>query len=88
VVIEGFQISGKGCLFCNEKESVSHMLFECVVAKSAWEIVCKATGISVGRAYEYVGLCNKKYGTVNMINAAVCWGIWKLRNSLCFQDVA
>jgi hypothetical protein len=32
-------------------------------------------------------LCNQKYGVVNMITSAVCWGIWKLRNALCFQGV-
>jgi hypothetical protein len=32
-------------------------------------------------------LCNKKFGIVNVFSAAFCWGIWKLRNGLCFHGV-
>jgi hypothetical protein len=70
-------VEDSSCLFCDEKESVTHLLFEYVVAKSAWEIVSVATGCNVGVDYESIAklwLCNKRFGTVNMINAAVCWG--------------
>jgi hypothetical protein len=33
-------------------------------------------------------LCNKRFGGINIINAALCWSIWKLRISLCFHGVS
>jgi hypothetical protein len=63
-------------MFCDKKESVSHLLFECVVAKYAWEVVNEATRCRVGGDYESIAklcLCNKKFGNVNMVIAAVCW---------------
>jgi hypothetical protein len=48
-------------------------------------------GFDLGTDYESIAklsLCNKKIGVINLISSAVCWGLWKLRNALCFQDVA
>jgi hypothetical protein len=33
-------------------------------------------------------LCNKRFGGINIINAAVCWSIWKLIISLRFHGVS
>jgi hypothetical protein len=33
-------------------------------------------------------LCNKKNGIVNAFSSALCWGLWKLRNSVCFHGAA
>jgi hypothetical protein len=33
-------------------------------------------------------LCNKRFGVANIVTSAVYWSIWKMINSLCFQDVA
>jgi hypothetical protein len=30
----------------------------------------------------------QKIGVINIISSAMCWSLWKLRNALCFQDVA
>jgi hypothetical protein len=79
------------CLFCNESESIAHLFFECVVAKQAWLMLAEVIGFNVGLDYETMAtcwLCNTKYGVVNMLSAALCWGIWKLRNSLCFQGMS
>jgi hypothetical protein len=48
-------------------------------------------GVNLGEDYESIArLClyNKKFGICNMFTSAVCWGLRKLRNSLCFQGVA
>jgi hypothetical protein len=45
-------------------------------------------GFSIGFTFESMArcwLCNKRYGIVNIFAAAVCWGLWKLRNCECFQ---
>jgi hypothetical protein len=52
--------------------------------------VSELVGFEIGSSYELVAkcwLCNKRFGVVNMISSIVCWGLWKLRNELCFQDV-
>jgi hypothetical protein len=57
------------------------------VARQAWEVVYEIVGFPIGSNYEYVAkcwLCNKKFGVVNMFSSAVCWSLWKLRNSICF----
>ena len=32
-------------------------------------------------------ISNKRFLVRNMFSSAVLWGIWKLRNSLCFQGI-
>jgi hypothetical protein len=79
------------CLFCNEKESVHHLFFDCVVARQAWLMVSEMAGFSLGGDYESIAklwLCTKKFGVINTVSSAVCWALWKLRNATCFQDVA
>jgi hypothetical protein len=63
------------CLFCEEKETIDHLFFECVVAKQSWLIVSEIVGFSIGMDYESVAkrwLCNKKFVIVNVISSAVC----------------
>jgi hypothetical protein len=75
------------CLFCMEEESISHLFFDCVVARNAWKVLSAILGIEAGNIFESrakLWLCNKKFAIANMFTSAVCWGIWKLRNDLCF----
>jgi hypothetical protein len=61
------------------------------VAGQASSVVLEIIGFSIVNNFESMArcwLCNKKYGIVNVISSAVRWGIWKLRNSMCFQEVA
>jgi hypothetical protein len=53
-------------------------------------MLSKVAGFNMGIDFESMAkcwLCNTKYGVANVLSSVVCWGIWKLRNSLCFQDV-
>jgi hypothetical protein len=34
------------CLFCDEKESIEHMFFSCVVARQVWLVVSEIVGFS------------------------------------------
>jgi hypothetical protein len=53
------------CLFCCELESVSHLFFECCVARNVWVVLSEMLGLSVGRDFESVAklwvLGNKYY---------------------------
>jgi hypothetical protein len=84
------KIDDMSCLFCMEKEIVNHLFFDCVVARKAWECISEVIGREVGVNYESIGmmwLCNKRFGIANVLTSAVCWGVRKLRNCLCFQDL-
>jgi hypothetical protein len=74
-----------------QSESVHHLFFDCLVARQTWVVISEAIGFQIGQDFESVAkrwLCNKKFGLVNMISSAVCWSLWKVQNSLCFQEVA
>jgi hypothetical protein len=84
------EVQDPTCLFCGELEYVSHLLFHCVVVKRAWDLVSEVLGSHLISDYESLAklwLCNKKHGVLNIVCSAVCWGLWKLRNCLCFQGL-
>jgi hypothetical protein len=45
------------CCFCGENESISHMFFECVVARVTWEYVRELMGIEIGG--DYISIASK-----------------------------
>ena len=42
------------CLFCSEKETVHHLMFDCVVSKIIWTFVSEHFAVCIGTSYEYV----------------------------------
>jgi hypothetical protein len=65
--------------------SISHLFFGCVVAKVIWKEVSRFCGYEVGTDYLSVAgkwLDKNKYCVINMITAAVLWGLWLIRNDL------
>jgi hypothetical protein len=41
-------------MFYCEKEIVSHLFFECCVAKNVWSVVSEILGLVVGNNFEFV----------------------------------
>ena len=85
------KVEDESCLFCNEKESVFHLFFDCVVAKQIWVYISECFGFNVGMNFESIGnmwLSRKKFIVHNILTSAVLWGLWKLRNELCFQNMS
>jgi hypothetical protein len=81
-------VEDKSCLFCCELETVNHLFFECVIGKQMWshlsEIFDRQLGIdffSIGQLW----ISNRKFLLCNIFCAIALWGLWKLRNNLCFQ---
>jgi hypothetical protein len=81
----------KSCCFCNLEENIPHLFFECSLAKYIWSLVawvinanCRPTG-----EYQYwfwcerFMPCNKNLFMIGL--AAICWAIWRARNSVCFD---
>jgi hypothetical protein len=40
------------CVFCSEPESASHLLYECVVAKRACQLISETLNVQIGAGYE------------------------------------
>jgi hypothetical protein len=75
------------CLFCAEKESISHLFFGCCVAHHMWDEINKNLNVKCGGSYESIAslwLSAKKNVITNMLTAAVLWSIWKLRNDTVY----
>lgn len=84
------QLDSTECLFCQEQESIRHLFFDCCVARKVWSELEGYLSFKLGDSYLDIAscwLCNKKFLVRNMLTTAVLWAIWKLRNSICFQNV-
>jgi len=84
------KVNDPSCLFCSEKESVNHLFFECAVAKQMWCYLSDILGRNVGMDFLSIGqmwINNNRCLVDNMFCAAALWGLWKLRNGLCFQGM-
>ena len=72
-------------------ESVSHLLFQCSLAKAVWAIVAHCLGASnVPRNFNQCwAWCEQWLPYGNKFHAigiaAICWAIWKTRNSARFE---
>ena len=78
-------------LLCNQEKTVSHLCFQCSIAKAVWAIVAKCIGANnVPKSFGQCWLwCEKwlpygkQFHTVGI--AAIRWAIWKTRNKACFD---
>jgi hypothetical protein len=77
------------CSFCAEKESITHLFFECAVAKVIWGYVCEFVGFVIGVDYLSIAskwLHEKRNCDVNIISTVTLRGIWLTRNDLVFHN--
>ena len=79
---------GPSCAFCQEKESVNHLFFDCPVSKYVWSIITYVFGATVrlnsfAQFWVWINWCLPKGNHVYTVGlAAVCWAIWRTRNSV------
>ena len=84
------EVSDPTCLFCSEKESISHLFFECCVARNIWLIISELLNQDIGANFESIArfwVANKRHKFTNVVASSVIWSLWKLRNEMCFQGV-
>jgi hypothetical protein len=82
------KVDDPSCLFCCETETVNHLFFECAVAKQLWSYMSEVLSRNVGMDFLSIGqmwISNNSFLVDNMFCAAALWGLWKLRNEMCFQ---
>jgi hypothetical protein len=78
--------------FCNMKETIQRLFFDCQMAIVTWRIVQVSFNITppVNIAYMFVGWLNginKRLMYKIMVGAsALCWAIWLSRNDMVFNN--
>jgi hypothetical protein len=83
-------LDDKSCLFCNESESISHLFFDCCVAKVTWENVSEVCDRILGTDFESIAKLwfqDKKLKAIDIATTVTLWALWIFWNELCFQDV-
>lgn len=79
------------CAFCDNDETISHLFFQCPVARVIWSIIARCFGANnIPSNFHQCWLwCEawfpfgKKYHPWGV--AAICWAIWKSRNRAWFD---
>lgn len=80
----------ESCAFCTDKESVRHIFFECATA--IWSLMAFAFGSDCRPSnfdQYWVWISNsfpQGQQLYAMGLAAICWAIWRTRNSICFEQ--
>ena len=80
-----------GCCFCNNKETIQHLFFDCHVASFVWRIVLVAFGLTppsnvscfVSTWFEQVDSNMRPLLCVGV--SAIVWSIWMCRNYCIFD---
>jgi hypothetical protein len=47
-------VNDPACLFCSEPESITHLFFDCCVAKNIWLIVSEVLNQNLGTDFESI----------------------------------
>jgi hypothetical protein len=77
------------CQFCCDDESISHLFFECCVARVLWGHTKDFLGVEIGSDYISVAskwLSEEKSYITNIISSAMMRGLWLTRNDFVFNN--
>uniref|UniRef100_A0A8I6YZD4 Uncharacterized protein n=1 Tax=Hordeum vulgare subsp. vulgare TaxID=112509 RepID=A0A8I6YZD4_HORVV len=69
-------------------DSIQHLFFVCVVAKTVWNLVVE--GFKANQISCFEDVCtswqfHKRIHVLNMATSGSLWSIWQLRIEFCFQ---
>jgi hypothetical protein len=84
-------LGSASCQFCDKRETISHLFFECVAAKFVWSSVATTIGAPdrPGNFTQFFWWLPRLIPASRNVQiaglAAICWAIWKLRNRACFE---
>jgi hypothetical protein len=71
----------KSCRFCNLDEDITHLFFDCTLARYVWSLVAMVVGAdcrpsSLDQFWRWCGRYMPKNGNLHMVGlAAICWGL-------------
>lgn len=63
-------IKPKSCQFCCEDEYITHLFFECVVAKYLWELASRVLSCRFGESFENIATKWLESSVVNVTSSA------------------
>nr|TKV99100.1 hypothetical protein SEVIR_8G017000v2 [Setaria viridis] len=72
-------------------KNITHLLFQCPVARCVWGIVAQCLGAhdipsNLAQYWRWIKRCLPGGEGVYAFGlAAICWAIWKARNKACFE---
>ena len=61
------------CVFCNELESIHHLLFDCVVARQVWLVISECVEMPIPDSFNsFISFLKKKkhYDAINLVSTA------------------
>lgn len=77
--------------FCTENETVNHLFFDCPTAKYVRSLLAYALGAdcrpsSMNQFWVWIRNILPQPPTMHLVGlAAIIWGIWRPRNTICFD---
>ena len=80
------------CVFCPQEETITHLLFQCSVARSIWSAIQIASTLrppcSVANIFgDWLHGIDKRDRNIIRVGAlAVIWSLWLCRNDKVFND--
>jgi hypothetical protein len=79
------------CCFCDNKESIQHLFFECPFAKIVWRIIFMTFGLAPPKNITNLfgnwlkGIPKKELIFIRVGVCAVIWTMWNTRNDFIFN---
>ena len=80
------------CSFCSTPETIEHLFFGCAMARYCWSLVSIVIGAdcrpsSFSQFWVWAAKYMPHHKKIFMVGlAAICWALWRTRNSICFED--
>jgi hypothetical protein len=81
----------ESCCFCDNKESIQHLFFECPLAKIIWRIIHMTFGLAPPKNVSHrfgnwlKGIPKNDLVQIRLGVCAVIWAIWNNRNDHVFN---
>ena len=80
------------CCFCYENETIQHLFFDCRFTRLVWATIYAAWGLPQPRDVSSmfgnwtIGVPKEYKQLVRVGAAALCWSVWRCRNSAIFYN--
>jgi hypothetical protein len=81
----------ESCCFCDNKESIQHLFFDCPLAKIIWRVIHMTFGLEPPKNVNNLfgnwlkGIPKKDLIQVRVGVCAIIWAIWNTRNDFIFN---
>ena len=80
------------CCFCHHDETITHLFFQCKLARSIWSVIQVASNLYPPRSAANIfgnwlrGIDHKYRILIRVGAIAIIWSLWLCRNEMVFND--